>query len=197
MNISLNYHYNNNNMEYYIIKHCDKADGDHPGNHCSPSGFERSQKLVDLFNRLLDKRYPTHLIVPSNLDPPCKKSDRMIETLTPLAKHYGIIIEQKYCADDIDNLVRYLTSITVGPVIICWQHAEMISIIKKLINKNNPPNLAPYDNTRNDLIYRLTMKENSCHLEVILQNLMPYDHNYLPIGYQVFEVFNKVEFINS
>ena len=178
--------------EIYLIKHCDK-DIQNPGDCCDTNGCIRSQKLVPYIKNLLGNKTPTRLIVPSDQHPPCKRSQRMIQTLTPLSAYYKLPITAKYCSIDAKSQAADLLNLSNELVICCWQHDELIELLKYLINMENPPNIPDYPKGRNDLVFKLTIND-TIKLEIFLENLLPEDPKILPLEYQIFQENNLLFF---
>ena len=110
-----------------LIRHGEKPkDGD----DLSPRGEQRAKCLADHFAH----RGLTGLF--AYTDHPSKRS---VETLMPLSNSLSLPIDTDFGRDDVDGLVKHLSSLPEEAVVlICWEHKVLTTIAKALGVKNAP-----------------------------------------------------------
>lgn len=112
-----------------IIRHAEKPD---QGNGLSPRGEQRAAAYASYFDPFqLDGAtlVPQRLIATSD----SKASMRPRLTLTPLAAHLQLPIEQPWADDQVDDLARALRKKNEAPVVlIAWHHGHIVKLIEAL-----------------------------------------------------------------
>jgi hypothetical protein len=150
-------------MPVLIIRHSEKAE---EGPHLSERGWRRAHALVGLFTSVF--RPPDRLIAAADTG----TSSRPRETLEPLARHLGSIVN----ADTRDT--SETASIISGfpdrdLVLVSWRH-EAIPALARALGANNVPDDWP--DTVFDRIWRLApVPENGLCIVDMPQALLPGD----------------------
>jgi len=117
------------NVTLLIIRHAEKPD---QGSGLSPRGEQRATAYASYFDPLqLDGAavLPQRLIATSDSN----ASVRPRLTLTPLAAHLQLPIEQPWADDQVDDLARELRKKNEAPVVlIAWHHGHIVKLIEAL-----------------------------------------------------------------
>jgi broad specificity phosphatase PhoE len=154
-----------------IIRHAEKpvhggehgidAKGSADQKSLTPRGWQRAGAWVELFAPSLAQPSlpaPGFLFAsaPANesKDPDASKSERPLQTLTPLAQKLGLPINLDHTKGHEDKLARTISTIN-GVVLVCWQHESILSIVKGL--KPELPAALPHEwpDDRFNVIFRL------------------------------------------
>lgn len=113
-----------------IVRHAEKPD-DENVRDLSAAGKKRADAFPDLFIKS-DKRpepFPTpDFIFATSAS---KRSDRPVETVTPLAKKLKLDIDSRYANDEYPKLAAELLSnpkYEGKTVLICWHHGKIVDL---------------------------------------------------------------------
>ncbi len=161
--------------EVLIIRHAEKPPDDR-GDHLSPRGFERATALPKIFTN--DKRFcefgPPEAIYAAS--PVRRKgSVRSIETVEPLAKHYGQTPIIKFTSAQFKQVAKeILTSEAFNgkSVLIAWTNDE----IPKLAKAFGVVKPGGWPKEVFDRVWRIRYKNNSVsEFSNLPQKLLPGD----------------------
>ena len=127
----------------WIIRHCDKPDGNNPC--CSQTGYQRalfwSQYLSDKITNsstvyFISSGSSSHKKCSSNrtIDTRCQKSERLALTSSIIRKNLYLpsLISKDFCVGDTNKLLKAINQSTQTDVILVWEHNEILEIIHKL-----------------------------------------------------------------
>ena len=140
-----------------VVRHAEKPDTynglayagvDPAGDTCGAAGIEslvtlgwqRAGGLVTLFAPPWGPKppllQPGHIYAadPATDDKGKVPSQRPFETVTPLATMLGLTINAKHKKDDYDKVVTDALAKS-GPVLICWQHEDIVSIGQSILSQ--------------------------------------------------------------
>lgn len=112
----------------YIIRHAEKPD-DSDDPNLAPRGYERAKALV----HVIPDRFATPDIIIASAA--SKKSDRPVETITPLAASLHMEIHHRFKDDEFAQLAA---SVLGAPeysgktILICWHHGEIPKLARAL-----------------------------------------------------------------
>jgi hypothetical protein len=130
-----------------IIRHAEKPEHGHHGidskgnpdrRSLTPRGWQRAGAWTELFAPSLSSPVlpvPGALFAsaPAKLsdDPDASKSERSLQTLTPLSKKLGIPINIQHSKGEEPQLARAICAVG-GIVLVSWQHESIAAILKAL-----------------------------------------------------------------
>ncbi|QHN03370.1 histidine phosphatase family protein [Granulicella sp. WH15] len=157
----------------YLIRHAEKLyDG---REDLSEAGFARAAVLAQLFippagSSLVPLERPQVLIATHA----SKKSNRPVETITPLAKALGLLIESNIMNDDYPELAKELLSGKYAGkiVLVSWHHGNIPALAKAL---GATPPYSPWPEMQFDRIWRIDYHAGKATLTDLPQALMPGD----------------------
>jgi hypothetical protein len=167
-----------------LIRHAEKPHGSDQGvtNKDEPDpeslivrGWQRAGALVALFDPAEGALQNTNLAVPTVIyasnpvtssdasgDKAGKKkigskSERPLETITPLAKRLNLSPDLSFVEGQEHDLATAVLKAS-GVVLICWQHEEIPDITKHIVGANppSPPYPASWPDDRFDVVWVLT-----------------------------------------
>ncbi len=151
-------------------------------------GWQRAGALVTLFDPFRGALQNTGLATPDSLYASSirkkgqpkdgdSKSERPVETITPLSQRLNQTINENYGKADIEDLVQEITQLE-GTVLVCWQH-EAIPAISNLILKNTSTVPQTWPGDRFDLVwvFDLNPQTGTYSFAQIPQNLIAGDSN--------------------
>lgn len=172
-----------------IIRHAEKPDdttkgvdptGDRDKRSLTATGWQRAKALIDLFDPAAPNPVRPGLARPTTVyaaRPDGADSQRPSQTAQPLADHLGVHLNTDYANGDEAGLAATLARST-GAVLVCWQHGEIPTIIKKLGKQGiaaTPPPPGTWPEDRFDLIWILTRTGTTWKFSQQAQQLLPGD----------------------
>lgn len=111
-----------------VFRHAEKPQSK-KDRRLSPEGRARAERLVDFIPQTFGR--PDFLIAAA----PGKRSDRPVETLTPLAQALGLSIMDEISDNENDDLLARLqedTSYAGKSGVICWRHSDIPGLLALL-----------------------------------------------------------------
>ena len=154
-----------------IIRHAEKPD-DSDGKkdpNLSPKGYRRAAALATVIPEDFPK--PAFLFATKET----KKSDRPVETITPLAAALHEPIDSDFKDDDVDPLAHELLTDAKydhAVVLIAWHHEKIPDLAKALGVKNAPDH---WDSTVFDRVWKITYKDGVATFENLPEKALPGD----------------------
>jgi hypothetical protein len=156
-----------------LIRHAEKlTDG---RIDLSPVGFERAKRIPELFGG-------AGAAAPHNLPRPdflfathlSKKSNRPVETITPLSEVLKLPISAEIEDDDFATLAKQLLSgkYAGNVVLVAWHHGKMPAFARVL---GATPPYDPWPDTQFDRVWRIDYRDGKATLIDLPQGLMPGD----------------------
>ena len=156
-----------------LIRHAEKlTDG---RMDLSPVGFERAKVIPRLFGG-------AGAAAPHNLPRPdflfathvSKKSNRPVETITPLAQALGLPISSEVADDDYAVLAKELLSGKYAGkvVLVAWHHGKLPEFAEALGAK---PPYKPWPDTQFDRVWRIDYRDGKATLSDLPQGLLAGD----------------------
>jgi hypothetical protein len=156
-----------------LIRHAEKlTDG---RMDLSPVGFERAKLLPQLFGG------PT-TAAPHNLPRPdflfathvSKKSNRPVETITPLSQALQLPISSDFADDDFASLAKLLLGggFAGKVVLVAWHHGKLPEFAAALGVGPQPPR---WPDTQFDRVWRIDYRDGLATLTDLPQELLPGD----------------------
>jgi hypothetical protein len=123
------------NTNIVMIRHAEKPDSDSDPN-LAVAGQERAQAYTVYF-----QNYPINgATLKFDFLFACtdsSKSDRPVETITPLANAINLPINQNYADKDFKELadeIRHNPQYDQKNILICWHHGEILDLAKHLLH---------------------------------------------------------------
>ena len=170
-----------------LIRHGEKPDGTDPGvdaqgkpddNSLTATGWERANRLVDLFDPASGTPKPG-LAVPRAIYAAGKTDDgsgqRPRETVTPLAARLGLTLNTDYGAGQEKKLVDEAIT-QPGPTLISWQHGGIPDIAKAFPSvRPKPPSDWPDD--RFDVVWTFTRTADGWRFAQVPEMVLPQDQD--------------------
>lgn len=184
-----------NEPTIFIIRHGEKPAGEKQGvtlngkpsdNSLIAEGWQRAGALVGLFGATTSAGKGHPLATPATIFAACSqakgadgkdKSKREEETAGPLAQRLGLETLLTYGKGQGAELAEAARQAT-GPVLIVWDHSEIIAITSYLSKSVDIPREWPSD--RFDVVFVLSPSENGYDFSQVPQELMAGD-KALPI----------------
>jgi hypothetical protein len=151
-----------------IIRHGEKPDSSHPGidenglvdsKSLTQRGWDRARALPRLFAPPEGQPLPAGLARPATIfaatdQGPLAGAHRMRQTVTPLAQSMSLTLNTSYAETKEAKLAKAALS-APGPVLICWEHSRISSIVEALgASDSGVPQAWPDD--RFDLVWVFT-----------------------------------------
>jgi len=170
-----------------VIRHGEKPEGsqhgiDAQGNEDDSSlttvGWERAQKLVDLFDPQSGEpraglARPAAIYAAGANDE--GEGARTRETVAPLADRLGITVNTDYGKGDEEKLIDQVSE-EPGPTLISWAHGELPTIAESFPNVTpKPPKDWPDD--RFDVVWTFTKTADGWHFAQVPELVMPGDQS--------------------
>ncbi len=156
-----------------IFRHAEKlTDGQI---HLSPAGFERADRLRDLFVPAgVRPDLPTPQVIFATRV--SAHSDRPVETVTPLAQALHLPIDHSIANDDYASLARTLLSGKYAGkvVLIAWHHGTIPNLVISLGAK---PPVETWPEEQFDRVWRMDYIDGKATIKDLPQHLMPGDSN--------------------
>jgi hypothetical protein len=171
-----------------VIRHAEKpadtppphgvnTDGDHDKESLIVQGWQRAGALAPYFAPTRGPLQYTQLAKPqvlfaSGLSE--SKSERPVETITPLAQKAGLTIDDTYSKGDESEVANAAMGQKV-PVLICWQHQDIPAIANAILK--NSPDKAPqsWPDDRFDLVWVFTLQNGTYTFQQVPQMLLAGD----------------------
>ena len=174
-------------MLVMVIRHGEKPDGStggvdaqgHDDSHSlTPTGWQRANRLVDLFDPVPGPPRPG-LARPVAIYAATANDNgdglRTRETVTPLADRLGITVNTTFGKGEERALVADVTA-RPGPTLISWQHEEIPNIAKAFPSTTpDPPSDWPDD--RYDVVWTFTRTADGWHFAQLPELLLPGDRD--------------------
>ncbi len=156
-----------------LIRHAEKlTDG---RIDLSPAGFARAKEIPRLFGG-------AGAAAPHNLPRPeflfathqSKKSNRPVETITPLSEALKLPISAEIADDDFATLAKELLSGKYAGkvVLVAWHHGKIPAFARAL---GATPPYDPWPETQFDRVWRIDYRDGKATLTDLPQDLMPGD----------------------
>ena len=168
-----------------LIRHAEKPDGELPGvdadgneddSSLTEVGWQRANKLVDLFD-------PAQGAPRAGLARPAAiyaagvtddgEGQRTRETVAPLADRLGLPVDTEYGRGQEKKLVDRIVD-EQGPVLVSWQHSGITEIADAFPSvKPKPPSEWPDD--RFDVVWTFTRTDDGWRFAQVPEDLLPGD----------------------
>lgn len=151
--------------EILIIRHAEKPDSETDPN-LTAKGYARATALVQFFAFSFDT--PDYIIAAKV----SKKSDRSVETLTPLATALHLSLNSTVADDDYLALAQDLLT---NPkydgkmIIICWHHGNIPALAKALGSTDHPKS---WPDRVFDRVWRIQYGDNGPTVSNLAQKLL-------------------------
>ena len=156
-----------------LVRHAEKlTDGE---SDLSPVGFERAKVIPKLFGGV-------GAIAPHNLPKPVclfathvsKKSNRPVETITPLSQALGLPISAEIADKDFATLAAELLSGKYAGkvVLVAWHHGSLPGFARAL---GAIPPYDPWPETQFDRVWRIDFRDGKATLTDLPQGLLAGD----------------------
>ncbi|VTR93928.1 Uncharacterized protein OS=Ralstonia solanacearum (strain GMI1000) GN=RSc3377 PE=4 SV=1 [Gemmata massiliana] len=157
-----------------IIRHAEKP-GDENERGLSAVGKKRADALTELFQKS-DSR-PNPLPAPDFIfaSSASKRSDRPIETVTPLAKKLKLDIDSRFANDDYTKLAAELLTnpkYEGKTALICWHHGNIPELAEALKARDVPDK---WKDSVFDRVWVVTYEAGRGKLTKLPQTLLPGD----------------------
>jgi phosphohistidine phosphatase SixA len=151
-----------------IIRHAEKPDSD-DDIHLSARGKERAEGLV--------KAIPEHFAKPDFIFAAHKsaRSDRSVETVTPLAKAIHVEVSAAFEDDEYKKLAKQILTdpqYSNKVILICWHHGKIPELAAALGAKKMP---ADWDKKVFDRVWQIKFKEGKAKWIDLPQKALPRD----------------------
>jgi hypothetical protein len=163
-----------------IIRHAEK---EKKGNGLAPEGRRRADAYVGYFRNFTVDARPLKLVA-LFATKQSKKSNRPVDTITPLSRALGLPIHAQFTDDEAPNLAAQIESSPYEgkDILICWHHGKIHELIKALGAK--PSELIPGGKWPED-IYNWAVelrydKDGNLSAKILDENLMPGDSAHPP-----------------
>ena len=153
-----------------LIRHAEKlTDG---RIDLSPVGFERAKRIPELFGAAAPHNLPRPDFLFATHQ--SKKSNRPVETITPLSEALKLPISAEIADDDFATLAKQLLSGRYAGkvVLVAWHHGKLPEFAKAL---GAMPPYDPWPDTQFDRVWRIDYKYGKAVLTDLPQGLMPGD----------------------
>jgi broad specificity phosphatase PhoE len=151
-----------------IIRHAEKT-GLKDDIHLNTRGYERAEALARLFPVKFD--IPKFLFATRQT----VKSDRPVETLTPLAKALGLKIDARF---DVDEYAALANAVLSGApysgktVLVCWHHGRIPALAAALGVKDPP---SPWPDRQFDRVWQIRYVDGAAAFADLPQRLLAGD----------------------
>jgi hypothetical protein len=156
-----------------LIRHAEKPDTDDP--NLSPLGFERARLIPRLFGAA-PAPPPHNLPRPDALFAarPTRRSNRPLETLTPLSGFLKLPINSDFAEYDVDDLAALLLGgrFAGKVVLVAWHHGALPELAEAL---GAIPPYDPWPDGQFDRIWRIDYGSGRAMLADLPQVLLPGD----------------------
>jgi broad specificity phosphatase PhoE len=168
-----------------LIRHAEKPDGELPGvdadgneddSSLTEVGWQRANKLVDLFDPAQGApraglARPTAIYAAGVTDD--GEGQRTRETVAPLADRLGLPVDTEYGRGQEKKLVDRIVD-EQGPVLVSWQHSGITEIADAFPSvKPKPPSEWPDD--RFDVVWTFTRTDDGWRFAQVPEDLLPGD----------------------
>jgi hypothetical protein len=151
-----------------VIRHADKSGSKFDGD-LNQRGYQRAASLPRLF--------PSRFETPAFLfaSRPARKSNRPVETVTPLAHALGLTIETRFADEDYPGLAKYVLEQPAHAgktVLICWHH-DRIPVLAARLGVAHAPSKWPAEEF--DRVWRIEYLDSGVQFTNLPQKLLPGD----------------------
>jgi broad specificity phosphatase PhoE len=170
-----------------VIRHGEKPDGSHQGvdaqgnkddSSLTETGWERANRLVDLFDPVPGPPRPG-LATPKAIYAAGANDDgeglRPRETVMPLAARLGITLDTDFGAGDEKKLVEQVIT-QPGPVLISWQHGGIPDIAKAFPSVTPKPP-SDWPSSRFDVVWTFTRTTDGWDFAQVPELVLPGDQD--------------------
>jgi broad specificity phosphatase PhoE len=170
-----------------VIRHGEKPDGSHPGvdaqgnkddSSLTETGWERANRLVDLFDPVPGPPRPglaTPRAIYAAGANDAGEGLRPRETVMPLAARLGLTLNTSYGAGEEKKLVEQAIT-QPGPTLISWQHGGIPDIAKAFPSVTpKPPSDWPDD--RFDVVWTFTRTADGWQFAQLPELVLPGDQD--------------------
>jgi hypothetical protein len=150
-----------------IVRHAEKS-GSKFDAHINARGQQRAAALVNLFPAQFDT---PHFILASR---PAPKSNRPVETVTPLAHALHLNIDTRFADEDYPGLAKFvLTNAAFAgkTVLICWHH-DRIPVLAERLGVVHPPK---WPAEQFDRVWKIEFADSDVPFANLPQKLLPGD----------------------
>jgi len=176
----------------FIIRHAEKPQGANQGVQESgtedpesliPQGWQRAGALATFFGSKDGLQAPDRIYASAaekqNLghhDKVGSKSNRPVETITPLAAKLGLKPLTKYTVGQEQDLVNEVVQLS-GTTLVCWQHEAIPDIAQKIMGsaKGIPD---PWPGDRFDVVWCFSSAGKNWEFTQVCQRLLAGDKNH-------------------
>jgi hypothetical protein len=158
-----------------LIRHAEKPPAEAASMDLAPAGFARAKVIPQLFGG-------AGAAAPHNLPRPdflfathvSKKSNRPVETITPLSQALGLPISHDVADDDYAVLAKELLSGKYAGkvVLVAWHHGKLPEFAEAL---GAVPPYQPWPDNQFDRVWRIDYTGGKAVLTDLPQGLMPGD----------------------
>jgi len=170
-----------------VIRHGEKPDGSHPGvdaqgnkddSSLTETGWERANRLVDLFDPVPGPPRPG-LATPKAIYAAgandAGEGLRPRETVMPLAARLGITLNTSYGAGEEKKLVEQVIT-QPGPTLISWQHSGIPDIARAFPSVTPKPP-SDWPNDRFDIVWTFTRTADGWDFAQMPELVLPGDQD--------------------
>jgi broad specificity phosphatase PhoE len=170
-----------------VIRHGEKPDGSHPGvdaqgnkddSSLTATGWERANRLVDLFDPVPGPPRPG-LATPKAIYAAGANDDgeglRPRETVMPLAARLGITLNTSYGAGEEKKLVEQVIT-QPGPTLISWQHGGIPDIARAFPSVTPKPP-SDWPDGRFDIVWTFTRTADGWDFAQVPELVLPGDQD--------------------
>jgi len=148
-------------------------DGNSDPESLIPQGWSRAGAWVQLFVPALGgtSLVPTPTEIFASEPGNGSKSERPLETVTPLATMLGLTVDQSFGLGQEPALAAAIGKMT-GVVLVCWQHERIDAIVAAL---TNPPTVPSWPKTCFNGMFRLDQTGSGWSYTPLMPVLLPGD----------------------
>jgi len=170
-----------------VIRHGEKPDGSQPGvdaqgnkddSSLTETGWERANRLVDLFDPVPGPPRPglaTPKVIYAAGANDAGEGLRPRETVMPLATRLGITLNTGYGAGEEKKLVEQVIT-QPGPALISWQHSGIPDIAKAFPSVTPKPP-SDWPNGRFDIVWTFTRTADGWTFAQVPELVLPGDQD--------------------
>lgn len=172
-----------------VIRHAEKPTGPFQGvtingnidpESLIPRGWQRAGALTVLFAPYKGALQNSLLLVPeilyASLPDEESKSERPVETITPLSERLGLPINEAYGKKDYKKMADAVMAES-GTVLVAWQHQDISHIANHILGNHSAPQTWPGDRFDLVWVFDLDASTNQYKLTQVPQNLLVGDQN--------------------
>lgn len=152
-----------------IIRHAEKPD-EKKNPDLAPRGFERAKALVKVFP---SDRFPRPDVIIATKR--SARSDRPLETVTPVAEALHLPVEHAIADDDYDELAKELRTdpkYAGKTVLIAWHHGKIPELARALGAKETPDK---WKESVFDRVWKITYDHGEAKWQDLPEHALPGD----------------------